>query len=207
MKVFKHRDYKQYVASQVKVSKAKAKCIWAFEETIRYISEYVSENMMDFNMGICHGVRNGWEVNTFRNFLKNRNIIGTEISPVGAVNPNVIKWDFHDIKEEWLGNIDFIYSNSLDHSYDPELALKSWMSCLKPETGRCFLEWDGSHDEDHGVNSADCFKASLEEYKQMIEKQFEIEKIEPVEYVRTRGKMCGHKFIRNVIIIKNKKEV
>ena len=35
----------------------------------------------------------------------------------------------------------FIYSNSLDHSYDPEKALDSWMSCLN-EKGLCFIEWN-----------------------------------------------------------------
>ena len=63
------------------------------------------------------------------------------------------------MKPEWLSSVDFIYSNSFDHSFDPEKCLSAWMSCLKPG-GVCLLE----HTDAHGPRSAnelDPFGAEL----------------------------------------------
>ena len=40
--------------------------------------------------------------------------------------------------------VDFIYSNSFDHSYDSEKCLDAWMSCLK-KGGICILEHSSGH--------------------------------------------------------------
>jgi hypothetical protein len=42
-------------------------------------------------------------------------------------------------------NVDFIYSNSFDHSYDPEKCLNAWMSCIK-KGGVCILEHTSGHE-------------------------------------------------------------
>ena len=49
----------------------------------------------------------------------NVNVLGTEISSTATNYPNTIEWDFHDVKEEWVSNVDIVYSNSIDHSYKP----------------------------------------------------------------------------------------
>jgi len=41
-----------------------------------------------------------------------------------------LQWDFHEIKPEWVGSCDFIYTNSWDHAYDPREAFKAWCECL-----------------------------------------------------------------------------
>ena len=73
--------------------------------------------------------------------------------------PNTIQWDFHEVKPEWVNSVDFIYSNSFDHSYDPERCLNAWMSCIRPG-GFCFLEHTSSH-EPRGANELDPFGADL----------------------------------------------
>lgn len=93
--------------------------------------------------GICHGVRNGTEVSLF-NKLLNQNeefssIIGTDISYTALNFKNVIQLDFHIIKDEFINNFDFIYSNSLDQSNDPEKALNAWLKCLKAD-GLMFVD-------------------------------------------------------------------
>ncbi|MBK6621188.1 MAG: hypothetical protein IPG32_10020 [Saprospirales bacterium] len=50
----------------------------------------------------------------------NCEVIGTEISDSASKFSHTIEWDFHEVKPEWIGRADFIYSNSFDHSYDPE---------------------------------------------------------------------------------------
>ena len=76
-------------------------------------------------------------------------MIGTEISPTATQFPNTIQWDFHDVKPEWISAADFIYSNSFDHSYDPEKCLSNWMSCIR-SGGICVIE----HTDLHGVQAA-----------------------------------------------------
>ena len=49
--------------------------------------------------------------------------------------------DYHDEAPQWKHRADFIYSNSLDHSYDPDLALSRWISYLRPG-GIVLIHWD-----------------------------------------------------------------
>ena len=86
-------------------------------------------------------------------------VIGTEISETAAQFENTIQWDFHDVKPEWLASVDFIYSNSFDHSFDPGKCLSAWMSCLKPG-GICLLEHTNAHGP-RSVNELDPFGAEL----------------------------------------------
>ncbi|MEJ0015745.1 MAG: hypothetical protein WDN25_04115 [Acetobacteraceae bacterium] len=46
-------------------------------------------------------------------------MLGTEISDTATQSSTTIQWDFHEVKPEWLNSVDFIYSVSWDHRYDP----------------------------------------------------------------------------------------
>ena len=74
-------------------------------------------------MVYCHGTRQGFEQKWFSKNLECK-VIGTEISDNANDYKNTIEWDFHNVKKEWIGSVDFIYSNALDHSYDPNKCLK-----------------------------------------------------------------------------------
>ena len=39
-----------------------------------------------------------------------------------------IEWDFNNVKDEWVNNTDFIFSNSFDHTDKQEECLDAWMS-------------------------------------------------------------------------------
>jgi hypothetical protein len=133
-------------------------------------------------------------------------IIGTEISDTATQFDNTIQWDFHNIKDEWINKVDFIYSNSLDHSYDPKMCLKNWMKCLS-NMGRCFIEWSLMCEvPKKGLShmKADCFGASLEEYRKLMCKEFTIESKITItldtEWVKKRGRIDN----RTIFVIKNK---
>ena len=173
MKLYKHLNYEEYVRAQKRKNIKKLKRVFATNDVIVGTSNYIKKNISNAKFGICHGVRNGWEVKKFRQNLKIE-IIGTEISPTATQFENVIQWDFHEAKPEWVNNVDFIYSNSFDHSYDPYLCLDRWMSCIV-SFGACFVEW---HKTEHNVISpADCFSASIDECKQIFEQKYRIEDI------------------------------
>lgn len=60
----------------------------------------------------------------------NDSVLGTEISDTAQWIKSTIQWDFHDVKDEWVSAADFVYSNSLDHSFAPKFALEQWMKAV-----------------------------------------------------------------------------
>ena len=98
----------------------------------------------------------------------NIEVIGTEISKTATQFPHTIQWNFHDVKEKWIDNVDFIYSNSFDHTYDPVKCLDAWMSCIK-KIGVCILEWGVGHAEDSEPSG---FVATAEEYEELITNKY-----------------------------------
>jgi hypothetical protein len=149
-------DYEQYRRVQVEGNHRKLANVWVVEENIAFLANYLRRLQPTF--GICHGTRRGKEQEWFRKHLQCE-VIGTEISDTAAQFPHTIQWDFHEVKPEWVGAVDFIYSNSFDHSYDPEKCLNAWMSCLRPG-GVCILEHSNMHDT-MGASELDPFGASI----------------------------------------------
>ena len=193
MKLYKHKDYNEYKDAQIKKNISKINVKWVKVKELTFISTHIKNNIPNINFGICHGVRNGFEVDQFRKFL-NINIIGTEISATAKRFKNVINWDFHDVKDEWLRKTDFIYSNSFDHSYDPKLCLDRWMSCIKKD-GICYIHQTITEKRCNTVDSADCFAATEQEYEKLInEKYFLFDKFSCIKD-------------RIIFCIKNKKEI
>lgn len=174
MKLLKFASYEEYVQIQSKVNRRKLGRIWITDDELACIGEFLRGRLKDMSFGICHGVRNGYEVHRFRRIL-GIEVIGTEISDSAAQFEHVIQWDFHDVKVAWLNKADFVYSNSWDHSFDPDRMLNSWMQCLKPD-GKCLLEWTTDHGE-RGVKGADCFGMSLEEMCAWVGREFTVEQI------------------------------
>jgi len=171
MKIYKHKNYKEYKKAQISKNKSKKNVVWIKPHELTLISKKIKQYIPDASFGLCHGVRNAFEVKKLRELL-NIEIIGTEISPSAKKFPHTIQWDFHDIKDEWIYNVDFIYSNSFDHSYDPVLCLDVWMKCIKKRKGICFIHWSPSHVDK--IDAADCFSASLKECRKMFNKKYQV---------------------------------
>ncbi len=172
MRLHGFKNYKQYVKTQSTKNKRQLDRVWAVPEEMASIAHYVRKNIEGASFGICHGAKHGWEVEQLRDQL-GIEVIGTDISTSAKKFDYMIQHDFHEAREEWVGKTSFIYTNCLDHSYDPELALDTWMSCLTPN-GRCFIEWSEWHGEEHSTPE-DPFGASLEEYRELVTKKYSIE--------------------------------
>ena len=158
-------DYELYRDVQNRGNKKKSQAVWVREENIAFLAHYLKRNVKEIQFGLCHGTRRGKEQEWFNKYL-GCDVLGTEIADSAAEFPNTIQWDFHQVKTEWLKAADFIYSNSLDHSYDPEACLEAWMSCIKPG-GVCILEYTSNHDSKH-VTQLDPFGAELEQMLALI---------------------------------------
>lgn len=151
-------DYARYRKVQQEGNLRKLENVWVLEENIAFLADYLKRTIGQPKFGICHGTRRGMEQQWFRKYL-NCEVIGTEISDSAAQFPNTIQWDFHEVKPEWIDSVDFIYSNSFDHSYDPEKCLDAWMSCVR-KGGVCLLEHSTAH-EPSATSELDPFGADI----------------------------------------------
>lgn len=161
----KYSDYKEYVEIQSAGNKDKLSLTWVVQDNIDFLCQYLQKQLKSVESGVCHGTRRGQEQRWFSERLK-ANVFGTEISDTAGQFPNTIQWDFHEVKPDWLGHFDFIYSNSFDHSYDPEKCLNAWMSCLK-EDGICIIEHSSLHSP-KGVTELDPFGVTLEYFPYLV---------------------------------------
>ena len=95
--------------------------------------------------GICHGIRNGYEVFEFRKNLKTKEIYGTDIHFNDKNNDDkFIKLDFHEEVPDWDYKFDFVYTNSLDHAHDPLRCIKSWCRSLQ-KNGIIIINFTDAH--------------------------------------------------------------
>lgn len=162
-------DYDRYRAVQEQGNKEKINQVWALEDNIAFLSEYLKKTVAPIKSGLCHGTRRGKEQEWFKKYIdESIDVVGTEISDTAADFPFTIQWDFHEVKPDWLDCIDFIYSNSFDHSYDPEKCLNAWMSCVRPG-GICVLEHTNHHDAESS-RELDPFGAHLMQMPILISK-------------------------------------
>ena len=187
MELYEFDSYEEYKDRQIRGFREKLEAhgaeLFSGSDAIieALLASYIFEYNPSVSFGLCHGTRFGHEQKYFTRAFKSRGstvkVLGTEIAPEAAEKyPNTISWDFHNVKDEWLNNVDFIYSNSFDHSCKPKECLDAWMSCLN-NNGLCIIEWK---DGDDSITSGgiDPFGASLEEYASLFrEKYYLIDRI------------------------------
>ena len=143
--VYQHRyagGYAQYRDVQIAHNRRKLDKVWADDTTLSAIAVDLKTRGLGAS-GICHGARNGYEVAWFRNALSG-DVIGTDISETATGFPNMHVWDFQDENPDWAGRFDFVYSNSLDQSMEPQRALSAWARQLAPN-GRIYIEHTMAH--------------------------------------------------------------
>jgi SAM-dependent methyltransferase len=158
----KYRSYDDYRATQIRWNREKLGRVFADDLTLANIA--FDAEKRGFKSGICHGARNGYEVEFFRN--RGMEVIGTDISDTCLQFPHMVVQDFHEPREEWLGKWDFVYTNSLDHSFDPRKALETWAGQLTPD-GRIYIEHTRAH-EPARAGATDPFGASAEKLGELL---------------------------------------
>lgn len=140
------KDYNVYRSVQVERSDAK----WnarTFNEKLFFKTILTAlPKMYITNTGKClkpersvfMGIRDGNEYFSFKRLQKTlteiegSHVYGVDINPkVTKVGPNCIACDFAKLPEEYSYKFDFLYSNSLDHSYEIEKTITEWHRILK----------------------------------------------------------------------------
>ena len=172
--IYNYNSTQEYKQTQIQGNIRKENQVWAQEDDIKFLANYIQSGNKNARYGLCHGTRNGAEQAFFLKYMQgNAEVLGTEISPTASRYPHTIEWDFHNVKPEWLGKYDFVYSNALDHSHSPELCIEKWISCLNPK-GVLIIEWSINN---VNVDSLDPFGATLAGIKRMVSKRHKIRKI------------------------------
>lgn len=178
MKLIRFDNYDEYRQVQVSANKLKYRNVYAEGAELQKIAEHVKRHVGQPKTGLCHGVRNGYEVRALRALLPSVDIIGTDIAETAAALPNCIIWDMHELKPEWIGAIDFMYSNSWDHTYDPERLFTNWSQCLSSK-GRLYLAYTDAHSDIGATEDTkvDAFGCSLDELLSIVARVFVVEDV------------------------------
>ncbi len=164
---------RQYLRAQRGVTLQKIKKpfnkVFTSKKTVAEIYHHnCDKSEFSVDKGLCHGVRNGGELDLFEGEF-GVDWIGTEIVKELCDGRRIIQADFSKYREEWLGAFGLIYSNSFDHARCPEETLEVWLKQLKTE-GWLYIEWTRWHAKlGTGRNKADCFAAERKEYRKMFE--------------------------------------
>jgi len=180
-KMHKYESYDEYKDVQTRGNKRKLKLQFVTKPTMTIIGEYIKRTIpLIHKFGLCHGTRRGNEQLWLKEAIQDDSlqILGTEISSTADQFPNTIEWDFHKVKPEWLEKVDFIYSNALDHSFNPTLAISSWMSCLDRKHGTLLVHYAPYS---HGESSRlDPFGATFAAYVRLFTSSGEYELVDVI---------------------------
>jgi len=163
----RYKTYEEYLTAQIDAGTKKKTGFWIKPHTIDML---VKKENRPIESVICHGVRTGRESEKFAEYATN--VVGTEISreSIEYNKPNykkstVVEWDFNKQNLEWIGKFDIVYSNCLDHAYDPLETLEVWIDQLKDNGTLCldcvnFADAPGASDWDPYQDTPD----HIEEY-------------------------------------------
>ena len=145
-----YSSYEEYRQVQILHNKRKLHDVWADKATLDLVIERVRNEFpkIESLSAICHGTRNGFEQNYIASKLEVE-VVGTDISETANQFPRSVQWDFHNRNDKWINKCNFIYTNSLDQSWKPQLALSTWLEQLQGG-GLLFIE----HTEAHGPQGA-----------------------------------------------------
>jgi hypothetical protein len=167
-------DYEEYTKNQEDFYQKTHHLVLVNKENVREIANIVKRYLYNINIAICHGSRRGYEQKWFSEFLETK-VVGTDISEDASRYEDNMCHDFHDLLYEWIQRVDFIYSNSLNHSYNPIYCIDQWMISLRLG-GICVIEWTPQHN----INQVDQYRpfgSTLEGLVSMIKDKYLVKNV------------------------------
>lgn len=131
------RDYEEYLAIQQSRFNRKwgtrADARSALQRRFDELFGEIGDTLQSCRKIACMGIRNGAEYSEFSARLPQATVYGVDLGQrVGEVGPHCYQYDFHHLPDDWSDKFDLVFSNSLDHSFEPAIALKEWTRVVKP---------------------------------------------------------------------------
>lgn len=170
------KDYNYYKEVQVHRSDKKWNSSTFFKNLqgfLDLIQEFNKISTVKPKNVVCMGIRNGNEYLAFKDIkeFKDVEIYGVDINPlVNKVGDNCFCYDFSKLPKEWENKFDIVYSNSLDHSYNVEEAIKEWYRVCK---GYLILTLSFNCE----VDNSDIYSFEIEDIPKLFDyKLFKLEK-------------------------------
>jgi hypothetical protein len=77
-----------------------------------------------------------------------------------------VQHDFNNVREDWVGYFDVVYSNAFDHCFDPISTIKVWADQMSP-TGKLYLE-HGYGPDDNNARPWDPVEIYDDELRQLF---------------------------------------
>lgn len=167
MKIWKYKNYDEYVDIQIKYNKQKVgRLVFVNEKIIEIIadkhSSFVKSSVKNI---LCHGTRSGEEQQYFKKYFEGVDVLGTEISDNATQFPMTIQQDFNKVNEKLIGKYDIIYTNSFDHTYTPKETLMVWRDQLT-EDGLIYIDWSDAQNN-LGICESDPLNAKSDEIQKL----------------------------------------
>jgi len=183
-------NYAGYEPIQIAASRQKYGLSFARLNSCLEISDILQSMGVLFDAIICHGVRQGKELDFFTAQGFGR-VLGTDLFVPDKVAGNIIKANFSVGRPEWIGQFDVVYSNAIDHAQNIIETIDVWGEQLKNDPrSTIVLEMDkghgpaGSSDLDvSGINfSTFPFKVLLESKTELLVSKIERSQSYPDRY-------------------------
>ena len=172
MNTYTHGSYESYLNTQYSHTDGETDhgtgvVIWASEVMLKEVNALIHSHINDIRSIVCHGCRNGFEVDVLKRLNSGAEVFGTDIYELAYKYDRKFfrRMDFDLVPEEWVGYFDVVYSNSIDHCRDPLLTLNSWKLELR-EGGICFVTFQFTK---RRPNKVDCFYLSPDLYRSEID--------------------------------------
>ena len=163
MKVFQYKNYDHYVEEQMRGNKEKESRQFNGQVRIKEIHRRIPTTSV--TSIICHGTRSGGEQKEFLKYYPNAYVIGTEISDTATKYELTVEHDFSVQKEQWVNKFDIVYSNAIDHAFDPTVTITTWKEQLSP-TGKLAVDWNTAHSLKS--TAMDPVSGSVKEFKNFL---------------------------------------
>lgn len=128
-----YKDYKEYLKQQV----VRAESKWGRKPEFNdpFIKS-LKNTFNKVNVGqpksiCCMGVRDGTELFVLKELFPKAEVIGVDITEniktIKTENKvKVYLQDFNNLPNGWTDKFDLVFSNSLDHSFNPSNTIKEW---------------------------------------------------------------------------------
>lgn len=161
-------SYAQYLKDQ----KHRARTKWGrkhdydeiFKQQLRLTIKDVRDQIGYPEKICCMGCRTGTEVFEFKEVFPKAEVHGVDI----AENISTIRThldvrielqDFNKLPKDWQGRFDLVFSNSIDHAFDPIKTFSEWQRVTKPG-GHLLIEFSTTpaNNIEHSFTMADVKK-------------------------------------------------
>lgn len=128
-------DYQQYLKDQITRAESKWGRKWEYDEifkqALRLTIDSVKKEIGEPKDICCMGCRQGTEVFEFKERFPKAKVYGVDITDnIDSIRTHldvhIEKQDFNKLPDNWENKFDLIFSNSLDHSYEPRRTINEW---------------------------------------------------------------------------------